>query len=205
MGLFNKLPQEIIDLIVIYTNNLYTAKILGNNYAFTYLMKQNHLNLDIIIKQKRYTLLKTVYNLGFIKYSSFNISQLLIEKRLDLIEFLQKRDPEIFAGYICDMTLHSACKLDLETVKFFYNIIPEKFCNDCISIAVQSGDLNIVRFLIENGIKYHNTLMTWACINDRLDIVKYFQSLGFEIDDQSKKFALNNKNKSIIDFLHLQT
>jgi len=199
------LPQEIIDRILIYTDNLYTVKLFRNNYVLGYLIKQKKLNLDKIIIKKYYSLIKDAYNLGFTEFSCFNIIQLLQESRLDIIKFLYNQNNEIFKLFNSDYTLHYACKLDLETVKFFYDIIPEKFCNECISIAVQSGKLDIVKFLIENSIKYHNTLMTWACINDRLDIVKYFQSLGFEIDDQSKKFALNNKNKSIIDFLHLQT
>lgn len=195
----NRLPTELIDKIILYTN-INTAIIVKNNYAIGKLYDKKIHTLIWSIKNNHLEFLKwmsnkgdfnTIYSLRTTGWSyALEYNNLIIIKWLHYNEFISE-DILIFATY----------DGDLEIIKWLYNK-GYKFTNQVMRLAEERSNIKIIKFWFINGGKITEYGMNCAAINDKLDIMKWYYNEGIDITDLSIQYVIERANMSILMWIH---
>lgn len=103
---------------------------------------------------------------------------------LNIVKYLFQLDPKIYKFQIYSKITYYVCEqpqLDytkaVEMVKYLHSKNVE-FYKDCIRISCIRGNLQMIQFLVENGVKPTFADMTPALISGNLDIVTYLFNNG---------------------------
>ena len=73
--------------------------------------------------------------------------------------------------------------------------------------ASRTGNLELVKFLVENGADIHaknDQAVSWACLNGHLEVVKYLSEKGTNVqagDNAAFRFACTNGHFEVVKFL----
>jgi len=149
------LPQELINLIAIYSKNLefcvefaehYTIKKVYNKkiHHSVYLLYKNNLTLiEILLKQKKLRNTQELLNRAM-HVNNFPIAKLLLEQGVDVSENGKT------------LLMYSAANNRLNMVKILveYGCDPAADQNKIIQIASEHGNIDIVRYLLELHKRY---------------------------------------------------
>lgn len=71
--------------------------------------------------------------------------------------------------------------------------------NIILYVAVENNNMEILRYLVENGMRYNNAVHL-AVFNNNMDIVRYLVENGMQCD-QCIRLAVDNNNMEMVRFL----
>lgn len=105
--------------------------------------------------------------------------------------------------------IECACKKgNLQTVKWYVNgssnkklFPPYNFFENCLQHACQSGNIHLVNFIINKGVKNWNFGLNGACIGGHIEIVKYMISKGANQLDHALVYACKGGHTKIAEFI----
>ena len=101
----------------------------------------------------------------------------------------------------------SAAKGELDLVKHAWNETGGKYKQDCLIWAVWSENLDIIKYLVEQGATINNTgdyPLSYASLHGKLDIVKYLVEHGADIhakNNEALKYATEERHQDVIHYL----
>ena len=101
----------------------------------------------------------------------------------------------------------SAAKGELDLVKYAWVQTGGKYKQDCLIWAVWSKNLDIIKYLVEQGSTINNTgnyPLSYASLHGKLDIVKYLVEHGADIhsnNNEALKYATEERHQDVIHYL----
>ncbi len=117
---------------------------------------------------------------------SRKVRELIFHSRYDELSVLSKETIEDAFGYDTPMT--QACSVSLEMVHFFKDKFDFPFSDQCFISAVKSGNLDVVKYLVGEGVSL-NCGYCLAASNSHVDILRFFEE-SLEITDSVRIDAL---------------
>jgi len=114
-------------------------------------------------------------------------------------QVLQKLPMEIKL-YFC-LTAGEHGRFDI--LKYIYETIPDDYRDACIlEYAAKSGDLEIVRYLHENGCEW-DTMACWSAANEgHLQVLKYLHENGCQWNEHTFAAGVASGNMELLEYLY---
>ena len=101
----------------------------------------------------------------------------------------------------------AAAQGELDLVKYAWVQTGGKYKQDCLIWAVWSKNLDIIKYLVEQGATINNTgdyPLSYASLHGKLDIVKYLVEHGADIpsnNNEALKYATEERHQDVINYL----
>lgn len=146
-----------------------------------------------------------IYNGSFTKYEfSNNIMFYAIKsKNIELIKWLINHNAPLSVGHF----IESVKDNDTLIIKTIYRyakslLIPNLFNRNLISIAVLHNNIDVLKFLLRNGCRYHNDICNTATQVGYLECLRYLHTFGCPIYSDTIYYSALNGHVNCLKYLH---
>lgn len=212
-----KLPNELIDKIIIKLNDLNIAFELSS-YATKKICEYVQFPIDLACKYGNLELVKYLYNinnkcsykalynacqfghLNIVKYLYYGISDNNFKFHDHIFHIIVNNGDNSFKA-LCRYAYKIAIKYDkLEIVKFFnMRLIYDDSYN---YYACKYGALNVVKCFYESNIVFSTSEMKIACDYDNIEVVKYLYKNGIKPNNNFMTKPAKYGRIKMLKYLH---